>query len=415
GRAVYGWIAGLLTAFSGFYTIYWVAPDNFVTFTVTADVAILAAALASGDQSKSRSAALWILSGVAAGLSQLSRADGFLLVAVVPVWALFYRRSPGMALRASLLAAVGFLLVLAPWLARNYAAVGAPLAAGGARTLWMISYEEIFRFRAEDLTLQRYLDWGLGNILFSKLRALGFDLLVLVGGLQVFLAPLAALGLVHWRHRLEFQHVLTYLLLLLAAMAFVFTLPGMRGSMLHSSAALIPFLSAAVPPGLDVAIAWMARRRRQWTEKSAQQFFRVAFVAFAFFLSLYLYSQGMVAYGSNAAPSSPLWNDRDREYAAVGQELDRLAVPRDQPVVTVDPPSFFNETGRRSIVLPTESLEALFQAADRFDAHYLVLQYDHPLPLDGLYSDGVTVEGLAAVKTWSDSVGKPVILFEVRR
>ena len=37
GRDDYAWTAGLLTAFSGFYTIYWIAPDNFAPFAVTAD------------------------------------------------------------------------------------------------------------------------------------------------------------------------------------------------------------------------------------------------------------------------------------------------------------------------------------------------------------------------------------------
>ena len=37
----YAWMAGLLTAFSGFYTIYWNSPDNFTPFAVTAGLALL--------------------------------------------------------------------------------------------------------------------------------------------------------------------------------------------------------------------------------------------------------------------------------------------------------------------------------------------------------------------------------------
>ncbi|MEW5719877.1 MAG: hypothetical protein AB1817_14710, partial [Chloroflexota bacterium] len=35
-RDDYAWIAALFTAFSGFYTIYWVSPDNFTPFALTA-------------------------------------------------------------------------------------------------------------------------------------------------------------------------------------------------------------------------------------------------------------------------------------------------------------------------------------------------------------------------------------------
>ncbi|OQZ00044.1 MAG: hypothetical protein B6D41_00415 [Chloroflexi bacterium UTCFX4] len=40
-RDDYAWMAGLLTAFSGFYTIYWVSPDNFTPFAVTTGLALL--------------------------------------------------------------------------------------------------------------------------------------------------------------------------------------------------------------------------------------------------------------------------------------------------------------------------------------------------------------------------------------
>jgi 4-amino-4-deoxy-L-arabinose transferase-like glycosyltransferase len=39
-RDGYAWAAALFTAFSGFYTIYWVSPDNFTPFALTASLCL---------------------------------------------------------------------------------------------------------------------------------------------------------------------------------------------------------------------------------------------------------------------------------------------------------------------------------------------------------------------------------------
>jgi 4-amino-4-deoxy-L-arabinose transferase-like glycosyltransferase len=408
-RNDYAWMVGLLTAFSGFYTIYWVAPDNFTPFAVTTDLALLWMVFALGGKKGA-----WFVAGVLAGLSQLARADGFLLLAVVPVTLVLTRRSLTVSARGTLIALLGFVLVLAPWLARNYLVAGSPLGPGGTHTLFLTSYQDLFRYDASGLTLAHYLDWGLANILASKLGALGFDLAVLLlGALQIFLAPFALIGAWQLRGRVEFKPALIYAGLLLSAMVLVFTFPGMHGSMLHSSAALVAFGAVAAPPGLDAAIQWIARRRKRWNERRAQVFFRTGFVALAFGLALFTYSQGVFRDVLSTFPSSPLWNQRDEEYRAVGQALDALGVPATQPVLTVDPPSFFNMTGRRSIYIPSDDLAAIQRAAQQFGAHYLVLQDDRPSCLDDLYAGRVVVDGWMPIARFKDAVGRPVVLYEI--
>jgi hypothetical protein len=170
-----------------------------------------------------------------------------------------------------------------------------------------------------------------------------------------------------------------------------------------------------VPPGLDAVVHRVALRRRQWAERTAQLFFRGGFVALAVGLSIFLYAQGVFAGISGSPATTPLWNDRDVEYGAIGRKLDTLGVPPPQPIMTVDPPSFFNETGRRSIYLPTDNSEALFHAAEQFGARYLVLENDHPIPLNGLYAGRAQVDGLAPVDRFQDALGRPVILYEIVR
>lgn len=411
GRDEYAWSAALLTTFSGFYTIYWVAPDNFTPFAVAADLALLWMAFGL----TARRARDFLIAGIFVGLSQLARADGFLLLGVAPLVLLCAKRGWREPVTATAATALGFLLVMAPWFARNYSAVGTGFAPGGTHTLFLTSYDELFRYNVADLTLARYLAWGMPNILMSKLTAFGYDLLILLlGALQIFLAPFAVIGLWRGRGRAEFRTMLIYLALLWGTMTFVFTFPGIRGSMLHSAAALVPYFAVALPPGLAGAIAWVARRRKSWEARGAERFFSWGLVALALVVSVFLYAQGVFANVLGGSPTIPLWNERDAEYAAVGRELDARGVPKMQPIMTVDPPSFYNDTGRHAIVIPTESVEAIWQAARAFDAHYLVLQYDHPRPLNSLYA-GQNEAGLAPVARFQDALGRPVTLLEIQR
>jgi hypothetical protein len=279
----------------------------------------------------------------------------------------------------------------------------------------LLNYDEFFSFDVARITLARYLDWGLGNILGSKFEALGFVLLVMVFGVwQIFLAPFAAVGFWKTRHRVEMQAALIYLGLLVLTMAFVFTFPATHGSMLHSAAALVAYGAVAVPPGLDAAVEWVGKRRKRWNVPQAQKFFRIGAVGLAVMFSLYLYASGVwLAPGEGA--TTPLWNARDVEYAAIDGELDARGVAESAVVVTVDPPSFVNQTGRRSIYIPTESVEAIFAAAEKFGAQYLVLQYDKPRTMMGLYAGEETIVGLEKVGTVEDGLGRPVFLFEMKR
>jgi hypothetical protein len=407
-------MAGLLTAFSGFYTIYWSSPDNFTPFAVAADFALLFVALSVLEANRIYALA----AGVCAGLAQLARADAAILLLVIPLL-YFWRRSSRERrvtpmLFALVAAGAGFLIVLTPWLVRNVMVVGSPFAPGASRTLWLLHYDELFRYDTAALTPARYLDAGLATILGTKLEALGFVALVLLFGVwQIFLAPFAALGFWFTRQRAEMQAALIYLVLLVLSMAFVFTLPATHGSMLHSAAALVAFGAVAVPPGLDAAIAWLGRKRK-WNLRQAQRFFRVGAVALAFFFSAYLYAGG-VWLPPGAGAGTPLWNDRDSEYAAIDRELAVRGVPDALPILTVDPPSFLNRTGRRSIYLPTESTAAIFEAAHEFGADYLVLQFDKPQTLRGLYDGTETVDGLVLLATTQDALGHPVMLYQIRR
>ncbi len=409
-RDNYAWAAALFTAFSGFYTIYWVSPDSFTSFALVASVCLFS--IARGIETNS--ARYFFATGILAGLSHLSRADGILLLAVVPIALVIQKpRNLSHALLFTLYVLLGYLLVMVPWFVRNYVSVGTPYPSAGTKTLWLLNYDQLFRY-TDDLTLTRYLAGGIGSILSAKLLAALRNIFVVVfGDLQLFLTPFAIVGLWQLRRRVELLPFFIYMLLLYFAMTLAFTYPSWRGSVLHSSTAFLPFFAVAVPHGVDAIIEWIARRRGTWNTAQASQFFRMGFVALAMGLSVYLYEEGVFGWVNKGVGDIPLWNLRDAEYPAVAHWLNQNARPEDILMV-VDPPSFYNVSHRRAIMIPTDDTDAIFRAARQFNARYLLLEFDHPLPLRDLYQQRAEVAGLIRVAEFRDAVNHPVTLFEVR-
>jgi hypothetical protein len=410
-RDDYAWAAALFTAFSGFYTIYWVSPDNFTPFALTASVCLYV--IARGIELKL--ARYFVAAGALAALSHLSRADGVLLLAVAPLALVLHRSTRTwrdfVFLTFSFL--LGYLVLMSPWFARNYFAAGTPYPGAGTKTLWLTNYDELFRF-TDDLTPARYLATGIGSIIQGKLNAAFLDALVVAfGALQVFLVPFAIAGLWRMRRRIEMLPFFIYAALLYLVMVLVFTFPSPRGSMLHSSTALLPFLAVGVPPGIDAMVEWVARRRRTWNAAQAASVFRSGFAALAILISIYLYVQGILPVSASPA-SIPLWNERDLHYREIAAWLGQNARAEDV-VMVVDPPTFYNLSHYRAVIIPTDSVDAIMAAAKKYDARYLILEFDHPKPLADLYQQHVTVSGLEPVAEFRDALDRPATLYEFAR
>jgi hypothetical protein len=410
----YAWLAALFTLFSGFYTIYWVSPDNFAVFALTGSIALYL--IARGMESNS--SRYFFLAGIFAGLSHLSRADGILLIAIAPLaLAQFAIRNSQFTIRAShvlrftIFIALGYLIVMLPWFARNTFITGAPLATAGAKSLWLTHYDELFRF-ADDLTSARYFAWGIANILGSKANAAMQNLFILVfSSLMLFLAPFAFIG--WWKTRDHIYHlpIAIYLIALYFVMTLGFTFPSWRGSVFHSASALTPFFAATVPLGIDTAVEWIARRRRAWNLREALPVFRFGFVLLAALFSVYLYAQAIWGASSGVILQ---WNQRDAHYVPIARWLDQHA-RADDIVMVVDPPMFYNVSPRRAIVIPTDNVDALFAAARKYNARYLILEFDHPRPLKELFQERATIPGLTRVADFRDALDRPVFVFEIAR
>lgn len=420
----YAWAAGLLTLFSGFYFIYWITPENWTPFALAVDVALLAlyAGLRTG---RGR---YFAAAGLAAGFAHLARADGVLLlpVALFAIAAQNTTSNPKLEtrnpkpslsrssfiIRHSSLLVLSYLLVMAPWFYRNWQVAGTLLPTAGTKTIFLRSYDDFFGYGL-DLTLRSYLAWGIGPILRSKVMAALWNLVILAGALQFFLAPFAVIGFWQTRRHPLWRPFFVYCVALVSAMVLIFTFPSRRGSMLHSAAALIPFACAAVPAGVEATVERIAQWRQTWNAAEAQRFFVYGFVGLAAVISLFLYAQAIHEpwLGESLLPP---WNERGLVY----REVDAWLIAHDPSagrLMAVDPPAIHYFTGREAVVIPNNGMDVIQSVNRRFDVSYLVLEKGHITPLNGLYDDPESLPGFVLLARFQDAKDNPVYLFHLKR
>lgn len=391
GRRQTAWFAGLLTLFSGYFFPYWTLPETFAPFALFGSLALWLGGRQTEKGAGRRKRIASLLAGLLVGLAHLTRADGLLLLPVIAIGSLApFRpcntqhgarsiiRVSRSSLASLLLTCLGYLLVMAPWFARNLSVVGELLPPYGTKTLWLRTYDDLFCYNC-DLSWRSYLSWGWDEILRTKLWATSVNLeRFLAEDCMVFLLPFAAIGFYRLRRRLPFIIPLGYLVLSFMAHSLVFTFPGARGGFFHASAPTLPFLFAASAEGLAAAVGWMSRRRR-WRSAQAQKVFASAAVVAAAALSSYALAQKL-----------PAWREVDATFQEVGAWLDWHGGPGDTAVMIGNPPGLWYHTRRPAVVVPSGGAQAVLAVAARYNVHYLILDSNRPVPLASVY-EGITV------------------------
>lgn len=393
----HAWCAGMLAIFCGIYLAYWGTVDSFALYGVVGSVTLVAIGRA-GETNDWR---WWAGAGIGAGLAHLTRADGILLLAV-GCWQLAAgswqsadsRRWPLVARSGHLSFVIcGYLLVMLPWFIRNIIGAGSPFGNGGAGTLWLVEYNDLFNYPA-NITPARYFAAGWQTILAGKWNALAINLQRIIAeqGL-VFLAPLIGLGLWKLRRHTLYRPVLLYALLLYAAMTFAFSFPGSLGGLFHSGTALVPFYFAACFIGLDAVVDRVAARLKHWQPDKARLNFSILMVAGAVVLTLVLTTNRLRG-----------WNDADALFREIG-----AAIPGDAVVMSNNPPGFWVATGHGGIPLVNGDVATLLAAADQFNVRYVLLDHNYPAGLAELYASDSGAR-LRVIDRWGEWK-----LFEVAR
>jgi hypothetical protein len=376
GGRRHAWVAALLTCFSGFFMRYWGTIDTFAPYALIGSLCLAWFAKAFESTTFKSMVGFCALAGVFSGLAHLTRADGvlFLLAGWASImWtALFHRdqfRGKGRGLFiGAMVMIVTYLLTMSPWFIRNLQLIGTPLPFGGTQTIWLTEYNDIFRF-PPDNTVSRFFADGLHLLISTRWEAFVNNLghFVAVEGLVV-MAPLMLVGLWQRRGEASFRSFWIYALGLHLAMTFVFSYPGYRGGLLHSSAALIPWWAVLGVLGLDNVIAWVAKRRRRWNPEIAKLVYSGILVFAAVLLSVVV------------VISRPPSNMETPElYEALAATL-----PSDARVMLNDPAALYYFTDLGGVVLPNNDPSVIPEIARLYNVRYLLLEQ---VSEDGLTAD----------------------------
>ena len=360
--------AGLLAVFSGFYALYLPVTDTFGLYMLFGAFFFLTV-------NRKSSIVNSLLLGLLAGFMHLSRADGVLwmllaLLVVVLQKPIHHSSSITFYVLRITSCIFSYLLIISPWLMRNMAVFGTPLAPGGSRVLWLTRYDQLFAYPASQLTFASWWHSGLTEILKVRLWVLSLNLesALAVQG-SIFLLPLILIGL--WQLRKENRTWLAVLTwgVTLTAMTLVFPFAGARGGFFHSGAALQPFWWAVAPLGLARVIAWGARRRG-WQEKQALTVFLAGLVVIAALLTAWIV-QGRVIGTFNGEQA---WGREAAAYSQIEEFLVEQGAPDEAVVIVANPPGYYLTSGRPAVAVPDGDAQTVLDVAHRYGGLYLILE-----------------------------------------
>ncbi len=378
--------SGMLAIFSVYHASFVGVTDNFSLFMLFGGLYFIFATQLMQDPTRTRN---WFLLGLLAGLMSLSRSDGLLWLPLTFLFALrvFWhpasndKRSPFIlyAKRSSfILALFGFLLIMSPWYARNLNIYGTLMAPGGSRALWLENYDQTFIYPPTLLTKESFLAQGWEKILDDRLWALNMNLqsgFAAHGGIILF--PFIVAGIIYYRKDNRVKLATLAWLILFFVMTFLFPFAGARGAFFHAGAALQPMWWSLAPLGLEEIL--LSLRKRGWGNDQNRVVFRSALVMIAMILTAYVVYLRVFTLG---------WGDIDADYRAVDQFLVEHGVENDDIVMARNAPGYYLNTGRSAISIPYGGETAILQAAEQFNAYYLVLEPEAALdPIKDLFQN----------------------------
>jgi hypothetical protein len=387
-RRDFALLAGLLAVFPGFYLPYLSTTDIFGPYMILGILFLLILPWGNFVETPASNYSFirFFLLGLTAGLMHLGRADGVIWVFLALSMVIFLCvRNPDRKerMRDVLAIFIGYLLVMGPWYLRNIVVFGSPFPQGGARALWILSYDELFTYPASRLTFQRWWDAGVIELARDRAWAMGLNLQTTLGVQgEIFLAPLILIGL--WQMR---KNHLIWLagsgwMLTFLVMTMIFPFQGARGGFFHSGAVFQPLFWAVAPLGLESTLKWGARKRG-WSLKSARLFFSSGLIGLALLLTF------LVSYNRlfDSQTGRLTWNDGFDLYARLDSFLMDKGASPDNIVMVNNSPGYYVSTNRPAISIPYSVLNELCNAAQRYHVRYLLLEIDQIPGKSDLYND----------------------------
>ncbi len=384
-------LAGSLAVASGYYLPYWPVPE---TFTPTAVLGGLfwVTLLAWEEHPRLRWAAAL---GLISAALHLTRNEGGLWFGVAGVALALSGKRTGR--RRHLMALLGgYLVGYSPRLAYNLTTWGALSPPGTLRVLWLTSYNELFSYPAETLTMSHWLAQGVKGWLRAWAWAMGRNLLTAwaVQG-QIVLFPFIGLGFWYVRRRLMVRVGFWGGLALLVFMTLIFPFPGARGGFFHAGTAIQPLLWALGALGVIEGLHWAARRRG-WPWPQAGKVLGGGLLAVLALFSFLVVAQRVV--GPDF--THPVWNASERDYARLATWLARRNGGVLPPVLVNNPPAWaWVNQDAPAYVIPDGGPATAEAVAQRYGVSWMILEANHPQGLADLYGHPRDIGGWRYVAT----------------
>jgi hypothetical protein len=393
GRQREALLAGVLALFSGFYLPYQVTTSTLGLYML--EGGLFFGLLLSIEQSKSTKSLSWGYGalGAVSGLMYVTRSDGILWVLaalVLPFLGAWLRgkkeaagNKTGLVITRSGFALAGFLLVSGFWLLHNLDVFGRLTAPGGASTLWLSDYNQMFAYPPADLSFNAWLGSGIGEIFSVRLHSTWENLKTLLGAEgQIILLPLAGLGLRRLRKFFSVKALLILWAGTFLLMSWVFPFAGMRGGFFHASAAFQPLVWCLAPAGFDAFIQWGVQVRR-WQPERAWKNFAVLLTVLAALFTGGVYFMKVV--GSD--PAVPLWRQSAARYAQIEQEIRKTFPDISTVMVVNNPPGYtLASGGRPAVALPAGDEQSLQAVVEQFNGQIVAVDQNTDPGLMHLYT-----------------------------
>jgi hypothetical protein len=402
--------SGLLAAVLSPLVLGAVVPDSYTPFTVFVLAAAVLVPRVIGtrnghDDVTPRSVAAGLGLGIAMGLAYLSRQEVVWLgLTVLLMQAMVLRWRPtGARLREATRRLwpvfAGGLLVVIPWLMRNWVELGSPLPGQAVDNMFLVDNEDIFAFHDQP-DAATYLAQGATTVLLNPLRAAldGLANVLILPPFPVGLAGLAAIvGM--WRAPFLRRPTALMAVLLSGLLTFIttivlFPVATLWGTFLHASGPLLVGLGVAAAIGGDALLARISAIRA-W-EKPNVIIAPIALVSMAVAMTAFQ----VVIFGSQSRGARDEVEDVTRALREVASSAGR-ELPA--TLITDHPMWLAGATAGLAIALPDEDLGSLHDLAASFDAPWVVLlgqrgRYPELLLSDEgracLASDPVPLEGI---------------------
>ena len=362
--------AGFLVAVPLLSTVYMAQPDNFSLFQPLVIAALWMAARALRGSGRA-----FIAAGLFAGLATLARNDGLLVLASLGVvfawdrWRTWRAGRSGGSARPAIpvAAAVGavavFVLVMAPWWARQLAVFGSisPSSASGK----VLFIRDIGEWNSITIpaSLDHLIGMGIGPLIETRIGgAVAASMIFLTLVLGFILGPALVIGAWARRRSTDFGPFFVYAAFLFAFSALISPVHVPGGTFIHSAVALAPYSYILALEGIVLAIGWVAARRSTWNADAALRVFGGATLAFAVLVAV---AGSLVVHA--------IWSARRDDGLTVAAALDAAGAPQADRAMSIDAAGTRYWTGHGGVVLVNDPLATIHEVARAYDIRWLVL------------------------------------------